>query len=205
MEATVPPIQKPVMKPEPHFLPKRQTVIYGFTEQMLRDTGTNRRSFAMEVADRYLQRVAEDDREVPFRITRGGDGDADKKHNGQILGRYLDGVVKTLPANLEDAWVLSLPEPYQANCERELARRRGFLPIRMDAIDTAADTVGFGQLCKDFGDLCAAISPAVADGVIDEKDRPHAKKITDETDDMVIALLTFRKAVVRVMGLEVSV
>jgi len=28
------------MKPKPHFLPKRQTVIYGFTEQMLRDTGS---------------------------------------------------------------------------------------------------------------------------------------------------------------------
>ncbi|CRD54361.1 conserved hypothetical protein [Stenotrophomonas indicatrix] len=42
------------MKPKPHFLPKRQTVIYGFTEQMLRDTGSNRRSFAMAVADTYL-------------------------------------------------------------------------------------------------------------------------------------------------------
>lgn len=191
------------MKHATHFLPKRQTVIYAFTEQMLRDTGSNRRSFAMAVADLYLQRVAEDDREVPFRITRGGDSDADKKHNGQILGRYLDGVVKTLPANLEEAWVMSLPEPYLSNCERELARRRGLLPIRIDAIDTAADTAGFGQLCREFGDLCAAISPAVADGVIDERDRPHAQKIANGTDDMIIALLTFRKATTRAMGLEV--
>ncbi|MHC1658243.1 hypothetical protein ACODUN_14475 [Stenotrophomonas riyadhensis] len=190
------------MKPKPHFLPKRQTVIYGFTEQMLRDTGSNRRSFAMAVADTYLSLLGEDDREVPFRITLGGDGDADKKHNGQILGRYLDGVVKTLPADLEDAWVMSLPEPYRSNCERELARRRGILPIRIDAIDTAADTVGVGQLMKDFGDLCAAISPAVADGVIDEKDRPHGKKIINESDDLLISALTFRKAVIRAMGLE---
>ncbi|MEN5265736.1 hypothetical protein [Stenotrophomonas sp. TWI587] len=190
------------MKHATHFLPKRQDVIYGFTQQMLRDTGTNRRSFAMSVADLYLRLVAEDDREVPFRITRGGDGDADKKHNGQILGRYLDGVVKTLPANLEDAWVMSLQEPYLSNCERELARRRGLMPIRMDAIDTAADTVGVGQLMKDFGDLCAAISPAVADGVIDEKDRPHGQKIINESTDLVISALTFRKAVIRAMGLE---
>lgn len=192
------------MKPKPHFLPKRQTVIYGFTEQMLRDTGTNRRSFAMVVADQYLSMYAQDDREVPFRITLGGegDGDADKKHNGQILGRYLDGVVKTLPADLEDAWVMSLPEPYRGNCERALGRRRGILPIRMDAIETSADTVGVGQLMKDFGDLCAAVSPAVADGVIDEKDRPHGQKIINETDDLVISALTFRKAVIRAMGLE---
>lgn len=190
------------MKPANHFLPKRQTVIYAFTEQMLRDTGSNRRSFAMSVADLYLKLVAEDDREVPFRITRGGDGDADKKHNGQILGRYLDGVVKTLPANLEDAWVMSLPEPYRANCERELCRRRGVLPIRLDAIEESRDTVGLGQLMSDFGELVAAISPAVADGVIDEKDRPHSRRIINETDDMLIRLLTFRKAIVALIGQE---
>lgn len=187
-----------VMKPKPHFLPKRQTVIYGFTEQMLRDTGTNRRSFAMVVADQYLSMYALDDREVPFRITLGGegDGDADKKHNGQILGRYLDGVVKTLPADLEDAWVMSLPEPYRSNCERELCRRRGVLPIRLDALEASAQTVGIGQMMSDFGDLVSAMTPAMADGVIDEKDRPYVRRIVKETDDMVIGLLTFRKSVV---------
>ncbi|CAH0174988.1 hypothetical protein [Stenotrophomonas lactitubi] len=186
------------MKPKPHFLPKRQTVIYGFTEQMLRDTGTNRRSFAMVVADQYLSMYALDDREVPFRITLGGegDGDADKKHNGQILGRYLDGVVKTLPADLEDAWVMSLPEPYRSNCERELCRRRGVLPIRLDALEASAQTVGIGQMMSDFGDLVSAMTPAMADGVIDEKDRPYVRRIVKETDDMVIGLLTFRKSVV---------
>jgi len=186
------------MKPKPHFLPKRQTVIYGFTEQMLRDTGSNRRSFAMAVADQYLSMYAQDDREVPFRITLGGegDGDADKKHNGQILGRYLDGVVKTLPADLEDAWVMSLPEPYRSNCERELCRRRGVLPIRLDALEASAQTVGIGQMMSDFGDLVSAMTPAMADGVIDEKDRPYVRRIVKETDDMVIGLLTFRKSVV---------
>jgi pyruvate,orthophosphate dikinase len=66
------------------------------------------------------------------------------------------------------------------------------------------DVSGVGQLMKDFGDLCAAISPAVADGVIDEKDRPHGHKIINECDDMVISALTFRKAVIRAMGLETA-
>ncbi len=183
------------MKPTPHFLPKRQNVIYGFTEQMLRETGTNRRSFAMSVADLYLQLAAEDDREVPFRITLGGDGDADKKHNGQILGRFLDGVVKTLPANLEDAWVMSLPEPYRSNCERELCRRRGVLPLRLDAIEQSEPAVGLGQLMGDFGDLVVAVSPAVADGVIDEKDLPYAAEIVNRSDDLIIGVATFRKQV----------
>ena len=181
------------MKPTSQFLPKRQSVIYAITERMIRETGTNRRCFGMEVADRYLRMTAEDDQEVPFRITRGGNGDADKKHNGQILGRYLDGVVKTLPADLEDAWVLSLPEPYRAECERELGRRRGVLPVLLAQIDESNDTAGVGRLVQEFGELITAISPALADGVVDEKDLPHMVRILDEADDVLMAVIALRK------------
>jgi hypothetical protein len=181
------------MKQATHFLPKRQSVIYAHTERMIRETGTNRRSFAMEVADRYLQLVAEDDREVPFRITLGGDLDADKKHNGQILGRYLDAVVKTLPADLEDAWVMSLPDTYRAECERDLGRRRGILPISIPQIEDSNDTAGVGRLMGEFGDLVTSLSPALSDGVIDEKDLPHVAKILNEADDVMVAVLTLRK------------
>lgn len=181
------------MKPTSQFLPKRQSVIFAITERMIRETGTNRRCFGMEVADRYLSMTAEDDQEVPFRITRGGNGDADKKHNGQILGRYLDGVVKTLPADLEDAWVLSLPEPYRAECERELGRRRGVLPVLLAQIDESNDTAGVGRLVQEFGELITAISPALADGVVDEKDLPHMVRILDEADDVLMAVIALRK------------
>ncbi len=181
------------MKPTSQFLPKRQSVIYAITERMIRESGTNRRCFGMEVADRYLRMTAEDDQEVPFRITRGGNGDADKKHNGQILGRYLDGVVKTLPADLEDAWVLSLPEPYRAECERELGRRRGVLPVLLAQIDESNDTAGVGRLVQEFGELITAISPALADGVVDEKDLPHMVRILDEADDVLMAVIALRK------------
>lgn len=181
------------MKPTSQFLPKRQSVIYAITERMIRETGTNRRCFGMEIADRYLAMTAEDDQEVAFRITRGGNGDADKKHNGQILGRYLDGVVKTLPADLEDAWVLSLPEPYRAECERELGRRRGVLPVLLAQIDESNDTAGVGRLVQEFGELITAISPALADGVVDEKDLPHMVRILDEADDVLMAVIALRK------------
>src|SRR5690606_6335303 len=99
------------MKREPQVLPPRQTVIYAITERMLRETGSNRRSFAMVVAEVYLAITPEDHRAQPFRITQGARAEDDKKHNGQILGRYPDGTAKTLPAELEDAWVLALPQP----------------------------------------------------------------------------------------------
>lgn len=181
------------MKRTPQILPPRQAVVFDHTLRMLRAGLTNQRSFAMEVADRYLDMTAEDERDVPFRITRGGDGDADKKHNGQILGRYLDGKVKSMPANLEDAWVLSLPEPYRSECERDLARRRGMLAVPMPT-DDGLQVVSVATLFQEYGELVAAIAPAVADGKFGPEDRPHAHKIEVKGDDVIAAVIGMRRA-----------
>lgn len=176
------------MKPAPQFLPPRQQVIYWHTEKMLRETGSNQRSFAMEVAERYLATHAEDDRAQPFRITQGGKVEDDKKHNGQILGRYLDGTVKSLPADLEDAWVCALPQPYRDDCERALALRRGMLSVRMPTGDglTVATVVG---LCQEYGQLMAALGPALANGSLGPEDRQHVPRIKREGTDLIAAVL----------------
>ncbi|GHH52446.1 hypothetical protein [[Pseudomonas] boreopolis] len=199
MPASLPGARRARMKPAPQFLPPRQEVIYEHTNRMIRETGTNRRSFAMELADRYLQLTPEDDRDVPFRITRGGDSDADKKHNGQILGRFLDGHVKTMPANLEDVWVMSLPEPYRSDCERDLGARRGILPVRLAHLQPAADTAGIGVLMTEFGELVTALTKATADGVIDARDRPYAQEIIQKSQDVIIGALTVQQRFVHLL------
>src|SRR5688572_24462662 len=101
------------MKRAPHFQPPRQSVIYGYTRRMLDETATNANSFAMVVAEKYLAMVAPDVRCVPFRL---GDGDEllkAMKNNAQILRRFMDNTVRTLPVDLEDAWVMALPEPHR--------------------------------------------------------------------------------------------
>lgn len=186
------------MKPGPQFLPPRQAVIYSYTERMLRETGTNRRTFAMVLAETFLDTTAEDDRDARgFRITRGSGADAaaDKKHNGQILGRYLDGVIKTLPANLEDAWVLSLPEPYRSDCERDLARRRGLLPVRMPVPTTDEDVATLARLSIEFGHLMSALAPMMTDGVIGADDLPYARQVLNESDDLITAVVAMRRKV----------
>jgi hypothetical protein len=103
------------MKHGAQFLPPRQSVVIAYTRRMLDETAMNANTFAMAVAERYLAMVAPDVRQVPFRL---GEGDAlvkAIKDNGQTLRRYMDGTVKSLPADLEDAWVLSLPEPYRSD------------------------------------------------------------------------------------------
>lgn len=184
------------MKRGTQFLPPRQAVVYQYTERMIRETGTNRRTFAMEVADRYLQLVAEDDRDVPFRITRGGGAEADKKHNGQILGRYLDGTVKKLPADLEDAWVLSLPQPYRADCERELARRRGLLAVALPQ-DDGLQIASMAGLLSEYGKHLEALAPALADGKFCPNDRPSAQKVYDTGDAVIAAIIAVRRELTR--------
>lgn len=181
------------MKPGPQFLPPLQAVIYGYTRRVLDETATNAQSFAMVVADQYLQLVASDVRTVPFRL--GDDLAADMRHNAQILRRYMDGTVKVMPADMLDAWVLSLPEPYRSDCERDLARRRGLLAVRMPASDEVARAVGVAELASEFAQLLEAIAPALADGRIDERDAPHARRILNESDDLIAAVLSVRRRV----------
>lgn len=176
------------MKPAPQFVQPRQRIVYAFTEKMLRDTGSNRRSFAMEVAERYLAMTAEDDRAQAFRITHGGKIEDDKKHNGQILGRYLDGTVKSLPADLEDAWVGALPQTYRDDCERALALRRGMLSVRMPAAD-GLSVASVSTLFQEYGHLMEALAPALANGKLGPEDREFVPRIKREGRDVIAAVL----------------
>lgn len=183
------------MKGARPFLPPRQSVIYAYTRKMLDDTACNYTTFAMMVADSYLAMTAPDVRQVKLRTGEGADLIKAMDNNAQVVRRYMDGTVKTLPVDLEDAWVLSLPEPYRSNCERDLARRRGVLPVKLTADTEEAQTVGIGQLMTEFGELVAALSPAMSDGRIDSADLPHARKILDESDDLIIAITSLRRRV----------
>lgn len=184
------------MKPGNHFLPPRSAVIFGHTRRMLDATALCVRKFASRVAEEYVARVAPDQRQVPFRqgVTLD-DLCRAERHNAQIISRYMDGTVKVLPADLEDAWVCALPEPCRSECERDLARRRGYLPVRMGVPTEAEQTVTMGRLMSEIGELCEALAPALADGRLSEADLPHARRILDESDDVIAAVLGLRRQV----------
>ncbi|WP_231378279.1 hypothetical protein [Rhodanobacter sp. OR92] len=176
-------------------------MIYGYTRRVFDETAMNAQSFAMSLADKYLALTAPDVRTVPFRL--GDDLAADMRNNAQILRRYMDGTVKVLPADLIDAWVLSLPEPFRAECERDLSRRRGLLPVRMVMADGPARAVGLAELASEFGQLLEAIAPALADGRVDVADLPFARRILDQSDDLICAVLAVRRQVQAILP-EVS-
>lgn len=183
------------MKGIRQFLPPRQQVVYAHTRRMLDATASNYTSFAMDVAERYLSMVAPDVRQVKLRTGEGVDLIKAMENNAQVLRRYMDGTVKTLPADLEDAWVMALPEPFRGDCERDLARRRGMLAVQMPADDETAQAVGLARLAHEFGELMSALAPALADGKLDATDLPYARRILDESDDLISAVVALRRQV----------
>lgn len=184
------------MKRGAHFLPPRSAVVFEHTRRMLNQTSACVRKFAMQVAENYIATTAIDQRHVPFRTGATLiDLCKAERHNAQIISRYMDGTVKTLPADLEDAWLLALPDPYRSACERDLGRRRGMLPVRLLDETEASETIGLGKLAREFGELFQALAPALADGKICETDLPHARKILDESDDLIGAVLSMRRLV----------
>jgi hypothetical protein len=177
------------MKRGPHFLPPRQSVVFAYTRRMLDETAMNANTFAMAVAERYLAMVAPDVRQVPFRL---GEGDAlvkAIKDNGQTLRRYMDGTVKSVPADLEDAWVLSLPEPYRSDCERDLSRRRGRYSFELPSSAAGEDFTTIGEVMKQTGELCSEWGKSVADGRLTSAE---LQRVENETDDVIAALLRLR-------------
>lgn len=183
------------MKDVRQFLPPRQSIVYGHTRRMLDATGSNYTSFAMLVAECYLAMTAPDVRQVKLRTGEGVDLIKAMENNAQILRRYMDGTLKTLPCDLEDAWVCSLPEPYRGDCERDLARRRGMLAVRMPNDGTEGQAIGLATLAHEFGELMSALAPALADGRIDHTDLPHARRILDGSDDLICATVAVRRQV----------
>lgn len=183
------------MKGVRQFLPPRQQVVYAHTRRMLDATASNYTTFAMDVAERYLSMVAPDVRQVKLRTGEGVELIKAMENNAQVLRRYMDGTVKTLPADLEDAWVMALPEPFRGDCERDLARRRGMLAVQMPADDETAQAVGLARLAHEFGELMSALAPALADGKLDATDLPYARRILDESDDLISAVVALRRQV----------
>jgi hypothetical protein len=97
----------------------------------------------------------------------------DEKHNRQIVERLMKGVVKTFPADLEEAWVMALPDTYREQALRDLAARYGLLPAR--AVQVADFQASAATLMKAIAQVMETFAPIAQDGVINHLDRPHLK------------------------------
>lgn len=139
-------------------------------------------NFSDEVKGIYHDRVPiESDRVIAFHD--GGDAGKMLAANAQIIFRIFKGKVK-FPADIEEAVVLALPEPYQADCKAELAERYDMLPAYISHVRPDKSIVNIATLLKEFGETVEALAPMLADGKIDKDDAHLAKKALKETHDL---------------------
>lgn len=139
----------------------RTEVIVRFTEAMLRERRISPETFSQDLLEQYHLRVPSAARIVEFKT----DGDPFRRAgtNAQRLRRYMQGDVN-FPADLEEAWVEALPDPYRSDCKRELARRYGFLDVPLPDISGISDAVTLGRLTGEFAKLLQDMAPIVQNG-----------------------------------------
>ena len=139
----------------------RAALIARVTREALRATGDTLRAFAARVADTYQRRTHADDRAIDFHAS--ADPYADERANAQLITRMLNGETR-LPADLEEAWVLALPEPQRGRLLSKLSGRYGLLAVPMAEIGTGDDTLRVCALLRETAEAVQALAPLLRDG-----------------------------------------
>lgn len=150
----------------------RSQTIERHTRRQFHELRVSWQTFAEVVVQRYHDLVPERCRDIDFDL--GGDLFVRAKRNAKRLQRFLEQDATTrMPVDIEEAWVLSLAEPYRGDCKRELARRYGLLDVplpdlrRLDSVRSLADVT-----CE-FGAVLSGLSPALSDFRVTREDLPH--------------------------------
>lgn len=149
------------------------------------------RSVAMAPPDR---KVLDEEQNVPLAASRRV-----TRELGKLVTRakrYRDGEIR-IPADLEEAWVAALPEPYRKRCRDALVKRHGCIPAEMPAkTREMADADALGRICYSTAQTIRDMGVALSDGRFDQKD---ASLITD-LDDLIATAVSARHCVLR--GIE---
>lgn len=175
----------------------RPAVIAHHVQLAMHLGGLTMDAYAADVARLYEERTPRHERALKFHeLERGGDAYAMLRANAQIVRRHLappgaDGNIRCA-AELEEALVLALPEPYQRECLRELAERYGMLCVRLPAptSDGSEHMRRTADLFVETGNAVRAIAPMLVDGCITEADRPLAEMARGELRDVIGAAET---------------
>jgi hypothetical protein len=156
----------------------RAQVIHAHVLTALRHSGLDQADFADSVAALYIERTPLHARGIEFHQHQRGSNPYDvKRANEQLLFRMLKpGGAVRMPAEIEEAVVLSLPQPYRDECLAELAARYGLMaapiPVAADA-DLAEKVKSPCELMRRGAAAVERIAPMLEDGRIGPEDRAH--------------------------------
>jgi hypothetical protein len=137
----------------------------------MRRSAMTERTYAESVAEVYQERTPLHLRTVQF--ASSADPYADTEANRQTVKRMLDGRVR-MAVDLEEALILALPQPYREHLIADLAARLGLRVAAAGSATAAGQQHQVGDLIRTAGEAVQTLSTMLDDGVLDERDAPHA-------------------------------
>lgn len=167
----------------------RSQVVWKYAYDSVIHSGTSWPTFAAIVRDNYEAGVPESARRIEF--SRHSDSYQRMRLDAQTLRRFESEARIGLPADLEEAIVKALPEPWYTRCLRELAARYGLLAAPIPA-NSGSHVANLAALAREFSDVVRELSPALVDGKLDNADRCYAKQILAEVSDLEAQLAALR-------------
>lgn len=154
--------------------PTRSAVLRVALDRAAAAGATTMTDFVLVLVGHYLDRTPEHERIDALRhLPRDVDVrvyEADREALRKQVSRMRDGALR-IPADLEEPWVLALPEPWRTEALDALAARHGLLAVPLP--DGAQILGGFGRFMASSGESMAAMEPIVADGLLNADDIEH--------------------------------
>lgn len=163
---------------------RRCDVIRAHWEIAVRMSGETTESLAARAVEIYQQRTPLHARGVEFQPL-GRDPYTALRANALHVRRFLgmSSPNVRLPAELEEALVLALPEAFKRECLKELAARYGLLASRAPHPDGRAWD-GPADLMRECAEALSALAPALVDGKIGQEDAAELRACMRHLDDV---------------------
>lgn len=158
-------------------------ILYGYWLKICRQGKGQAASYALDVATLYNKLYADQARTLPFDLVSGAPAQIIDRCYKRIE-RWLDPAKdQHLPFDIVQALIDAMPDHLRQACWSDVLGSMGFLAAHKPEEMSSAHAT-FGELVDVFGKISQAAAPIMADGKIDEQDRPHAPAMLRKIDQM---------------------
>ena len=184
--------------------PRSETIARHVREALATDGRLTERSYAEAVMHAYHAAVPLHLRRVPFELGATAEQvERAQRANAQAIHRFLNGETR-MPVDLEEALVDALPQALRDRCIRALAARGGMLAVPMPTACGMEQMQRTAGLLHGAGDAVAAIAPMLADGVINQADRPHAATALEQLQRVITTATALHAQITAAMDTNVT-
>lgn len=140
-------------------------------------------SYCYDVAKLYNELHPQDARTLVFDLVSGTPAQIFDRCYKRIE-RWVNPMAdQHLPLDVTRALINAMPDSMRRSCWTEVLGALGYLAAQ-HAGPAEGTHAAFADLVHTFGRISQAAAPIMADGVIDEQDRPHAPAMLQKIDEM---------------------